>query len=330
MPNNDRDQQQGAANPAGAVMLPQSEMSRLVAFRGNSKDTVTTEAWAEMVDRHITVLKWTPAQTAGAAIEAFRDDANIWRENMANSKDEDKRDCLGDWRQMRVAFMKRFGKVKTRAAKIQGLGQLKQGGTEPISTFQDKVVHTLDKLTAATMKNLQDGAERRGFVQCRDLFEAAIFLNGMKPNLRLYVDMELTDTSTSDEIYELAKRTEIAVNPTGVQHKVATLDAGQTKQLEQLKAELDEVKRSLAGGPTETVAAFSKGKPAAAPPKKPPPKFKPMAERMRAVLCHKCRQWGLHFANECNLTNDEIKALTPQTTSDRPNGAVHDAQFPNA
>ena len=48
-----------------AFMLPQSEMSRLIQFKGTSKDTVTAEAWAEMVDRHITVLKWSPEQTAG-------------------------------------------------------------------------------------------------------------------------------------------------------------------------------------------------------------------------------------------------------------------------
>ena len=143
-------QQQPPGNPApaAACMLPQSEMSRLVVFRGNSKDTVTAEAWAEMVDRHISVLKWSPEQTAGAAIESMRDDANIWRENVANSPAQAKRDWLKDWALMRPEFLKRFGKAKTRAAKVQGLGQLRQNPGEACGTYQDRVIHALDKLTA--------------------------------------------------------------------------------------------------------------------------------------------------------------------------------------
>ena len=142
--------------------LPQSEMSRLVIFRGNSKDTVTAEAWAEMVDRHITVLKWSAEQTAGAAIESMRDDANIWRENLNNSADPDKKAILKDWTLLRKAFLTRFGKAKTRAARVQGLGQLKQANNETCRAFQDRVIHALDKLTAKPAERIREQAERWG------------------------------------------------------------------------------------------------------------------------------------------------------------------------
>ena len=204
-------QQQPPGNPApaaaAACMLPQSEMSRLVVFRGNSKDTVTAEAWAEMVDRHISVLKWSPEQTAGAAIESMRDDANIWRENVANSPAQAKRDWLKDWALMRPEFLKRFGKVKTRAAKVQGLGQLRQNTGEACGTYQDRVIHALDKLTAKPAQACTTRDERAGFNNCRDLFEAAIFLNGLRGDIRMYIEMELKETSTADEIYELARTT---------------------------------------------------------------------------------------------------------------------------
>ena len=89
-----------AQRPAG--LLPQTELSRLILFHGNGKDKTTPRAWAEMVDRHVTVLNWSNEQTAGAAIEAMREDANIWRQNLADHGDPDKRAVLKDWSKLKV------------------------------------------------------------------------------------------------------------------------------------------------------------------------------------------------------------------------------------
>lgn len=323
-----RQQQQPPGNPApvaaAACMLPQSEMSRLVVFRGNSKDTVTAEAWAEMVDRHISVLKWSPEQTAGAAIESMRDDANIWRENVANSPAQTKRDWLKDWALMRPEFLKRFGKAKTRAAKVQGLGQLRQNTGEACGTYQDRVIHALDKLTAKPAQACTTRDERAGFNNCRDLFEAAIFLNGLRGDIRMYIEMELKETSTADEIYELARTTEIALNSkTG--HKVAFIDSNAEGALQAIQKEVKELKKSLET--TEKIAAVTKTTKTDKP--KDQVRNKPMAQR-RPMLCWKCKQWGKHLKEECKLSADEIARLTPQSKDDRPGGEVFDAQYPNA
>lgn len=323
---------EAAAAAAAPFMLPQSEMSRLVVFRGNTKDTVTAEAWAEMVDRHISVLKWSAQQTAGAAIESMRDDANIWRENVANSASEDKRAWLKDWTLMRPEFIKRFGKAKTRAAKVQGLGQLKQATNESCGTYQDRVVHVLDKLTAKAMEGCANPDRRTGFTICRELFETAIFMNGLRTDIRLYVEMELKETSTTEEIYELARTTEIALNSKSqTHHKVHTVEATDAK-LDALKQELVEVRKAL-GAEGATVAAVSTGAKKKTGNKdkdnKKKKTGKPMADR-KPILCWRCKQWGKHFQSECTLTAEEIAVLTPMTKEDKPTGEIWDAQFPNA
>ncbi len=306
-------------------MLPQSEMSRLVVFRGNSKDTVTAEAWAEMVDRHISVLNWTTKQTAGAAIESMRDDANIWRENLANSSDTDKRNLLEDWNAMKAVFLKRFGKAKTRAAKVQGLGQLRQATGETCGAYQDRVVHTLDKLTTAKMQTCDGVNQKKGFTDCRDLFETAIFLNGLKGDLRMYVEMDLKDTTTTEEVYEMARATEIAVNSKNNQHKVGAVTSQQDHSMETLRGEVSELKRSMDQG---HVAAASDRRSNNNKPKVGQ-RDKPMSDR-RPMLCWKCKQWGKHLSKECKLTAEEVARLTPMSKDDRPTGTVVDTQYPNA
>ena len=328
------DQQAVADAAAQAVVrnlpaiLPQSEMSRLVVFRGNSKDTVTAEAWAEMVDRHISVLKWSAAQTAGAAIESMRDDANIWRENLANSGDQAKKDLLLDWTAMRPAFLTRFGKAKTRAARVQGLGQLRQAAGESCGSYQDRVIHALNKLTSkAANEDNMTANDKRGFTKCRELFETAIFLNGLRSDIRTYVELELRDDTTAEKIYETARHTEIALNSKKEQHKVAKVDT--EDKFEKLKADiLSEMKKTATGG-SEVVAAINKDKKDKKKTAGKSVKAKPMGER-GAIHCWRCKQWGKHLQAECKLTPDQIQTMRPMTKDDKPVGEVFDAQYPNA
>ena len=316
-----------AAVSAVPGILPQSEMSRLVVFRGNNKDTVTAEAWTEMVDRHITVLKWSQEQTAGAAIESMRDDANIWRENLSNSSDPDKKAMLQDWTALRKAFLTRFGKAKTRAARVQGLGQLKQAPNETCGGYQDRVIHALNKLTSKTAGEEMSAPEKRGFTKCRDLFETAIFLNGLRSDIRTYVELELRDDTTTDKIYETARHTEIALSSKKEQHKVAKLDV--EDKYEKLKTELAEIKKTLSSGGDEVVAAVDKKKKDKKKANGKAMKATPMGARS-AMLCWRCKQWGKHMQSECRLTPDQINTLTPMTKDDKPTGEVFDSQYPNA
>lgn len=311
---------------ANGAMLPQSEMSRLVVFRGNSKDTVTAEAWAEMVDRHISVLKWSPEQTAGAAIESMRDEVNIWRENIAVSQTE--KHLVKDWNALKPVFLLRFGKAKTRTSQIQGIGQLRQTSNESCNTYLDRVVHTLNKLTHKHAERCTEGDQREGFYICKDVLESALFLNGLRSDVKMFVDMDIKEDTTKAAIYEMARATETAVNSKN--HKVHALLSSDDR-VDSLTAKIEELRRVVStqvqAGRTQEVYAIAKGNPKKA---KTPGKTTPMSERRGPILCWKCKQWGKHVIKECKLTADEIAQLTPQSKEDKPTGEVYDKQYPNA
>lgn len=322
----------GAAGAAAPRFISQAEMARLPQFRGNSKDTITAEAWAEMVDRFISVLTWTPEQAAGAAIESLRDEANVWRENLANGK-TDQQALLKDWNRMRTAFLERFTKVGSRASKVQNLGNLKQMGGENCAAFADRVVHALDKLTASAYGGLRDDHRKEGFMTCRDLLEGAIFLCGMKQDVRLWVEMDMTENSSNQDLKKLAQKAEIALgtknnNNPKIHAIQASMGEKEDEGVSNLKSELKELKATVrALTKPEQVAAFNKSN-SAPRPRKPLP---PMGERDRPIHCWKCRQWGKHTKAECRLSDAQIANLTPMRKEDKPGDMEFvDAQFPNA
>ena len=106
--------------------LPAADMSRLVIFRGTNKDTVTAEAWADMVDRFVTILNWDSKQTAGAAVEAMRDDALSWVSTLKHDFDASRRALIEDWQLLKPEFLKRFEKYKSRARGCRGGGPAAQ------------------------------------------------------------------------------------------------------------------------------------------------------------------------------------------------------------
>jgi hypothetical protein len=333
---------QGGAAPVGVAaqgfMLPQNEMSRLTIFRGTNKDTVSAEAWAEQVDRYVTVLKWNQEQTAGAAIEVMRDDANCWRENLANSSDPTRKALLKDWSRLRPEFITRFAKSRTRASKVQGFSQLKQQPQETSIAFNDRVVHALDKLTAKGFESLSQ-ADIKGFNICRDIFEAAIYICGMKSDIRLWVEMEMEDDTPTSELRKLARKAEEAYNSKTGHPKVAALEIVHgtgDPYLETLKGELKDLKATI----RKTIANHTPGQVAAAALAKKEKggrsgqgnkrrTMPAMAERTGFILCWKCKQWGKHLHTECKLTEAEIERLSPQSQDNKPEGTVFDTQFPN-
>lgn len=144
----------------------------------------------------------------------------------------------------------------------------------------------------------------------------------------MYVEMDLTETSTAEEIYELSRTTEIALNSKNTTQKIAAIEMTNDGRWEALQKEVKELRRTAGGGGGEQVAAIN-----ARNVKEKDRGYqicnKPMSQR-GPMLCWKCRQWGKHIKEECKLSPAEITRLTPQSKEERPTGDVHDAQFPNA
>ena len=316
-----------AANDGGGAVanrLPAADMSRLVIFRGTTKDTVTAEAWADMVDRFVTVLNWDAKQTAGAAVEAMRDDALTWVSNLKNDFDSGRRALVEDWKLLKPEFLKRFEKYKSRAARIQGLGTLRMMTAEDTVTYFDRVMHVCNKVVKHKISNYQDGTvEHKAFLDCYDDFVSAVFLHGLRAEIRMHVEMDLKDEDNAKGIFERARAIEH-----GFMAKKAAVAA--------LAHEMPEgpTKTSLMEG-SQQVAVSSlrpkgRGKTTARPSpvsKRATPKpAKGVTGRSRPIFCFKCKQWGLHYRHECMLSEKECAALTPQDRSQEP-PSVYDAQY---
>lgn len=315
-------------------VMPANELSRLTVFHGNSRDKLRAEDWADMVDRFISVLKWNPEQTAGAAIESMREDANVWRVNLSNGSAANQA-LLKDWNLLRPKFLARFAKNKTRASKVQGIGQLKQAPIETIAAFNDRVVFSLDKLTARKRAAAR-GDTLKGFVECREMFENAIFLCGMRQDIRIWVEMDMKEDTSNEDILELANKAELAINARQGKER-STVNAIHTSDdgidVSKLQNELKELKDSLRGiGVTANngfVNAMSTSNGNGRNGNRERRGLPAMADRTNPMLCWKCKQWGKHISTECKLTPDEIQRLTPMTKEERPVGPATDSQFPN-
>ena len=215
----------------------------------------------------------------------MREEANQWRENQANNIEETACNCIKSWTTMRKAFLLRFGKPKTRAAAVQGLTHLKQAQGERVSTYHDRVLGALDKLTKDRMDTRCITPDHKeGFADCRDLFETAIFLNGLKGEIRYQTELELekeVDTRAK-VIVEKATRAEIAGSSrdTVPGQKIAAVEIVTREEhpMETLKAELAEIKRAI--NSPQIVAAVDQKKTWS----KKPEQDKPMGER-RPMLC---------------------------------------------
>ena len=336
MPNAEENVGNGEEVPAAqrpAGLLPQTELSRLILFHGNGKDKTTPRAWAEMVDRHVTVLNWSNEQTAGAAIEAMREDANIWRQNLADHGDPDKRALLKDWSKLKVEFLNRFEKHKTRACKVQALSTLKQHQNEACEPYYDRVCHALNTLTAKQMKTYEQGSDQlKGFLECKDLFESALFMSGLRPEVRVYVEMELQENTSSAEIFTKARQTESAMASKS-NKQIAALtamdkppDTWASYIMDQMRSNNDHQVAAMKASNKKKPVKRSKTRiiPGSAGPMLPP------AQRSRPIFCNRCLQWGVHYSTECKISMEEVNRMTPQSRDSRPTSAPYDPQYPTA
>ena len=305
----------------------------MILFHGNHKDKTTPRAWAEMVDRHITVLNWSNEQTAGAAIEAMREDANIWRQNLADHGDPEKRALLKDWSKFKVEFLNRFEKHKTRACKVQAISTLKQHQNEACEPYYDRVCHALNMLTAKQMKTYEQGSdELKGFLECKDIFESALFMSGLRPEVRVYVEMELQESTSSAEIFTKARQTESAMASKSSKQIAAIAamekppDAWAAYIVDQLKSTEDLPIAAMKATPKKKKSPARRSATRVITGNTMPPP----GQRTQPVFCNRCKQWGVHYSTECKLSMEEVERMSPQSRDNRPTSVPYDSQYPNA
>lgn len=271
----------------------------------------------------MSVLHWTQEQTAGAAAEALRDDAAIFRECLRKSDRPELKAAVEKWELFEKHLLKRFGKPKDITKQVQSITNLKQKPNETVDAFADRVNYTLNKITEKTLEKCRnDESKLEGYREMRLKFESMIFLSGLRRDIVFGTNLMLTDDMPMDDIRETTRKAETASNTQkGQVNALMSEISKEREKTKQMMHKVEEVLKNKPQGMQNSVAA------ARTTTSKPKQKLK-MADR-NPMLCFKCHQWGKHMARECKLTQGEIDALTPMSRDDKPTGPIVDAQFPN-
>lgn len=309
---------------------------KIDTFWGDAKDSQTPEQWAQTIVRAKDVNRWTDLTAASAAVESLRGDANTWAENLAWGTADDKAALLS-WDALKVLFLRRFKKLQTPAERIALIISLKQKGGESSEAFYDRVENVMKRCTYLELEE-EHVDNRTGFIHCRALMTKLMFMQGLRTDIRLWVE----GTATEDEMTLAACRTAAMRADKALKTKqgpiattVARVAALETASNDGLAAEVAALRQQIGRSGNTNKKATNTGRSGAASTRPKPgtgffatQRLLPMKKR-EWINCNGCYQWGQHFADECRLSADEKGSLNKQPRDQKPSGPPRDAQFPN-
>ena len=202
-----------------------------------------------------------------------------------------------------------------------------------------------------TKVELSTSAQKVGFVECRKVFTKLMFLAFLRPEVRVWVEANgIKDDTTLEDIRvraidaDHALRAKMAGGATSASSSQMSALKLETEEFrsgtadrsaDQCKQEISCLQRQLNAMNVNKPSRGTRGGGQAGRGRGGGGSrgglgnTSAIPARKRWVLCHKCRQWGLHYQSECGLSEEEIRRLAPQSGADEPTGAAFDTQFPN-
>jgi hypothetical protein len=256
---------------------------------------------------------------------------------------------------MKPLLIKRYSTIKTCTQGAKQFATLTQKSGEPVENFYDKtqmamiIVH--EKLRAAIP--VAEAHRLRGYNNCADGTQALLFVAGLLPYLKTFVDDQIEEDSTLEQILKWAVKEGQSRGGLKGQHSINAVQVEEQQQPRDRTwaAEMSDMetryKKLLS---TEIAGVKASYKDTGAKPKpKPPtkggrgggnssakgggtrgdlPPLPPMAQRDKWIYCSCCLQWGKHVTRECGYTRDAArKEFTPMDKFVRPTTAPRDNQF---
>ena len=316
--------------------------AKIPLFRGGTayKDTLSTLAWCEAVDRQRSQQSWTEERAALAAIDAFREGVAEWYRVIQEEKPEE----VKTWTELRKLIIARFGQVKSTAQRVAMLANLTQRPNETTEGFYDRVAGSYyevlrDKQATLAGPHKEDCI--RGFKASRDELLKLTFVAGLRNNIREQVEARIQSKHDLEWIREAAAAMEIA---TARKKVVAVASYAEMAakpptptQIETNKPDLQMmIKAELAAmnGRANRGNRGGQNQPDPAQPRKAQvteatKRLGPIGER-GWLYCTRCCQWGLHIRPECTWSMNHIKSIPKMDRDDRPTGTPKDKQYPNA
>ena len=204
------------------------------------------------------------------------------------------------------------------------MAQLRQTSAETCLDFYDRCTNSIHEAHEEDLKGLLNQPEARaGYQQAIKLTVRQHFVAGLHSDIKAQISAKLQSLDTKEKLLTAAAEIEAAVRPRHAAGAVAAIAAGaspDSSALSAMKKELDAIRArfgnlNLQGGggarkkrrtgprSTNTAAAARRAALSTA---------ERVAERKRWAFCTKCRQWGLHYHDECPRSAAEIARLTPQ------------------
>jgi hypothetical protein len=327
---------------------------RLQFWYGNSKDRTSIKWWCDAVDRIRDQKGWNNEQgeksAASVAVDLLREEAALLMTIIAKGH---RAAAVKDWSLMKPILIKRYSTIKTCTQRVKQFATLTQKSGEPVENFYDRtqmamiIVHEKPRVAIP----VAEVDRLRGYNECADGTQALLFVAGLLPFLKTFVDDRIEEDSTLEQILKWAVKGEQlrgghkghSINAVQVEEQqqprerawVAEMTEMETRYKNLLSAEIAGIKASYRDTGT---------KPKAKPPMRGGrgggnssrgggtggdlPPLPPMAQRDKWIYCSCCLLWGKHVTRECGYTKDAArKEFTPMDKFVRPTTAPRDNQF---
>jgi hypothetical protein len=256
---------------------------------------------------------------------------------------------------MKPLLIKRYSTIKTCTQRSKQFTTLTQKSGEPVENFYDRtqmamiIVHKKPRAAIPVAE-----ADRlRGYNDSADGTQALLFVAGLLPYLKTFVDDCIEEDSTLEQILKLAVKGEQSrgglkghhsINAVQVEDQEQPRDRAwaaemtdmETRYKNLLSAEISGVKASYmdtgakpkAKLPTKGGRGGGNRSGRGGGTRGDLPPLPPMAQRDKWIYCSCCLQWGKHVTRECGYMKDAArKEFTPMDKFVRPTTAPRDNQF---
>jgi hypothetical protein len=194
------DQQSEEDEVEDTAMAKECNMTpRLQFWYGNSKDRTSIEWWCHAVDRIRDQKGWDNEQgkksAASVAVDLLREEAALLMSIIAKGHQAA---AVKDWSLMKPLLIKRYLTIKTCTQRAKQFATLTQKLGEPVENFYDRthmamiIVHKKPRaaIPVAEVDRL------RGYNECADRTQALLFVAGLLPYLKPFVDDRIEEDST--------------------------------------------------------------------------------------------------------------------------------------
>ena len=334
------DQQVQAMQAQGPSILAalDSQTTNKVPRWGAATGDFSAELWLNQVEMLRTMNKWTEEQTKEACFLSLEGAAATWKQ--ATLRDEGD-GALATFPLFKEAFLKRFKKLKTPAESVQMVAQLKQTSAETCLDFYDRCTNSIHEAHEEDLRDLANQPEARdGYQRAIKLTIRQHFVAGLHTDIKAQISAKLQSLNTKEKLLTAAAEIEAAVRPKNAAAALMAVDhipAAEAETMRDMQREIDAIRSRFGnmniqqgGGARRKQRRTGKGSTnqSAATRRANLSTAEKVAERRRWAFCTKCRQWGLHYHDECPRSQADISRLTPQNKErGEPAGKPFDKAF---